>query len=287
MSSVVAIHAAALTSAVIFPISLLGIRSAPSISPLLPSSHLPDSLLDRIGQSWFRLPTLVRFFVSGNLGNGCFFLMERWIHNHLCQIPRLHPFVEEYKDSISFFIGYILQIITQHLLHAILVYGVATINTRKKYWKTLLGQSWAYLFAMFGSTFLNLLFLKMGMDKTVAFFTTMLLFACINYVVIGWIVRRATESSLSSSSSTRLDSVTKRPLAIRQSMMKRKTRSKKGGAIFGDKMMRGGCAHPGWTNVDVPSVRSSRFIHDMVLATGTPVYISATEDSSCNFSQER
>ena len=157
MSSVVAIHAAALTSAVIFPISLLGIRSAPSISPLLPSSHLPDSLLDRIGQSWFRLPTLVRFFVSGNLGNGCFFLMERWIHNHLCQIPRLHPFVEEYKDSISFFIGYILQIITQHLLHAILVYGVATINTRKKYWKTLLGQSWAYLFAMFGSTFLNLL----------------------------------------------------------------------------------------------------------------------------------
>jgi len=109
--------------------------------------------------------------------------------------PRSLPsFVQSYKDSVSFFVAYMMQIVTQHLLHAFLVYGLETINTREKYIKTLAGQFSAYGFALIGSTILNLVLLRMGVEKTVAFFGTMLIFSLLNYFLIGWIVRRAVSS---------------------------------------------------------------------------------------------
>ena len=144
---------------------------------------------------WFQISSLVRFCVSGNLGNLCFYFIERLVYYQLCQMNSLPSWVEEYKDSVSFAIGYLLQIVTQHLLHAFLVYGLDTINTREKYMRTLLGQAYVYSFALVGSTVLNLFLLRTGLEKTKAFFATMVLFAIINYFLIEWVVKRVTTTS--------------------------------------------------------------------------------------------
>lgn len=143
-----------------------------------------------LNKLWYDVPEPIRFFVSGNLGNICFFGIERIVHAIICKISSRPPFVEEHKDSISFFLGYILQIVTQHLLHAWLVYGLSTIDTRQKYLSTLIGQSWAYFVALVGSTILNTWLRRSGMPKDLAFVTTLVVFACINYFVIGWIVHK-------------------------------------------------------------------------------------------------
>ena len=113
------------------------------------------------------------------------------VHRYLLSIPSPPAFVSEHQETISFFVGYTLQIATQHLLHAIMVYGLHTINTREKYFKTLVGQYGAYLTAMVGSTILNTWLRNQGMGKDKAFVATMFLFSIINYFVIGWIVRQA------------------------------------------------------------------------------------------------
>ena len=153
------------------------------------------SLIQELYNQWYQLSEISRFFVSGNIGNVCFYFIENFINNQLCNASSLPPFVKEYKDTVSFFVGYILQIVSQHSLNAFLVYGLETINTREKYIKTLLGQYSAYGLSLCGSTLLNLLLLRCGMEKTIAFFTTMAVFACANYFVIGWIVRLAAEKS--------------------------------------------------------------------------------------------
>ena len=158
-------------------------------------SSLPSALLATISKRWFRLSSLFRFFVSGNLGNICFFLIERAIFSQLSQLTSVPEFVNKYMETVSFFIGYLLQIVTQHFIHALLVYGLETIDTREKYFKTLLGQFYAYGISLFGSTSLNLLLIQYGIDKTIAFFSTMVIFACINYYFIGWLVKRAVISS--------------------------------------------------------------------------------------------
>ena len=153
--------------------------------------------LKQLNQWWYQAPEIARFFVSGNLGNMCFFAIERAVYKGISNnINQLPPFVNDNKDSISFFLGYILQMGSQHLLHAWLVYGLHTINTREKYIKTLVGQSSAYFTAMIGSTFLNtFLRQRLGVPKNYALFGTLYLFAIINYFVVGWIVHRAVEKS--------------------------------------------------------------------------------------------
>jgi hypothetical protein len=147
--------------------------------------------LEYRNQLWYSLPELFRFFVSGNLGNMCFFLIERGLYTFIERIPSPPTFLMEHHDSASFIVGYILQIVTQHLLHAWLVYGLNTINSRDKYLRTLGGQASAYFTALIGSTVLNIFLRKRGMSKNTAFVTTLYLFACINYFVIGWITRRS------------------------------------------------------------------------------------------------
>lgn len=144
---------------------------------------------------WFELSSPVRFCVSGNFGNLCFYFIERLVYHQLCQIPSLPNWIEDFKDSVSFAIGYLLQIVTQHLLHAFLVYGLDTINTKEKYLKTLLGQTYVYSFALVGSTILNLFLLRAGIEKTKAFFLTMIIFAVFNYFLIELVVQRAISSS--------------------------------------------------------------------------------------------
>lgn len=145
---------------------------------------------------WFQTTTEpFRFFVSGSLGTAIFYILEGMLHTYLSTMSLPPPFVTEHTDSISFFAGYILQIVAQHLLHAAVVYGLETINTRRKYLKTLVGQYGAYFTAMIGSTILNTWLRKKGMEKNKAFVSTLFLFAIINYFVIGWIVRQATDTA--------------------------------------------------------------------------------------------
>jgi hypothetical protein len=98
--------------------------------------------------------------------------------------------------ATSFGVAYLLQIVTTHLLFAVLVYGLNTINTPEKYFKTLWGQFRVYFVSLIGSTALNsYLIHRHGVDRTMAFFGTMTVSACINYVLISWIVKRAVQSA--------------------------------------------------------------------------------------------
>jgi hypothetical protein len=123
-----------------------------------------DHFLGTLSRLWFQLSEIARFFVSGNIGNMFFYMLEKAINQQLCNASSLPEFVEEYKDTVSFFFGYLLQIVVQHSLNACLVYGLDTISTREKYFKTLLGQYSAYGCSLIGSTLLNLLLLCDWMD---------------------------------------------------------------------------------------------------------------------------
>jgi hypothetical protein len=165
------------------------------------------NFLALIYQQWHRLPTVVRFFAAGNLGNAGFFYLERQIYRiiSLCPVEMVPPFVLEYQDGVSFFVGYLVQIVSTHLLLAVLVYGIDTIDSVEKYYKTLSGQFYAYAFSLLGSTILSTYLLQTGMERTTAFFGTMITFACVNYFLIGWIVRRAVASALSHSKEEKTD----------------------------------------------------------------------------------
>ena len=150
-----------------------------------------ETRLARVYESWFNVSRPVRFFVSGNFGNVAFFLIERCLYQILTSQQNLPTLIEEYKETVSFFWGYTLQIVVQHMLHAFWGYGMDTISTREKYLRTLVSQFYAYGFALVGSTTLNLFLIRSGLDKTVSFFATMMIFACINYFLVGFLVQRS------------------------------------------------------------------------------------------------
>jgi hypothetical protein len=161
-----------------------------AIPPPLP----PKRVLADLYKKWFLISSLIRFSVSGNLGVICFYVIERFIYHQLCQISSLPVIIEEYKDSVSYFVGYLIQIVSQHLLNALLVYGLDTIDTREKYIKTLLAQFSVYGFSLVGSTILNLFLLSSGMERNTAFFSTMIAFAVVNYFLIQYVVHKTTTS---------------------------------------------------------------------------------------------
>jgi hypothetical protein len=175
-----------------------------SNSPLLlpkkqsPSPPPRPNIFVMLYHLWFRLPQIFRFFVAGNLGNIGFFYTEQLLFDYLSTNPHgmfSLEFLDNYLAGVSFFTAYSLQIVTTHLLFALLVYGLSTVDTPEKYLKTLSGQFRVYFISLVGSTILNTHLIGRGVDKTVAFFGTMAVFACINYVLISWIVRRAVASS--------------------------------------------------------------------------------------------
>jgi hypothetical protein len=104
-------------------------------------------------------------------------------------------FLDTYQAGLSFFSAYLLQIVSTHLLFAMLVYGVHTVDTPEKYFKTLWGQFRIYAASLVGSTILNTYLIGTGVDKTVSFFATMIVFACFNYFLVCWAVDRALEST--------------------------------------------------------------------------------------------
>jgi hypothetical protein len=181
-----------------------------AIPPPSPSRRVLADLYKK----WFLIGSLIRFSVSGNIGVLFFYIIERFIYHQLCQISSLPVIIEEYKDSVSYFSGYLLQIVSQHLLNAFLVYGLDTIDTKEKYIKTLVGQFSVYGLSLVGSTILNLFLLSSGMERNTAFFSTMIVFAVVNYFLIQWVVHKtaASVSEKGISSSTKKGYKTSAPL---------------------------------------------------------------------------
>ena len=107
----------------------------------------------------------------------------------------LTEFLQTYKDSVSFFTAYVVQIVTGHLLYAILVYGLHMIDTRHKYWQTLWGQFQIYGLGLFGATAMQSYLLSLQFDKTTAFVITTASFAGINYLLVSWVVQRVTTAN--------------------------------------------------------------------------------------------
>ena len=135
---------------------------------------------------WYHtsVPSLVRYMVSGNLGNVCLIVLESMLRFHL-PIPK--PLA-----SFSFLLAYILHIPLQHYLHALLVYGMETINTTKKYRKTLLGLYSTLALSGVGTTLLHsylqsLSFLR-HIPKSTQLLGTLYAFAVVNYLALTYLV---------------------------------------------------------------------------------------------------
>jgi hypothetical protein len=99
----------------------------------------PPSPQEATYDAFMKLNEPLRFFISGNIGNVIFFYTERLTFYLLNKMDGLPSAIKEYIDSVSFFIAYLVQVVPQHWLHAFLVYGLDTIDTRQKYFTTLFG----------------------------------------------------------------------------------------------------------------------------------------------------
>jgi len=97
---------------------------------------------------------------------------------------KLPKFFQTHKESVSFSVAYLGQIVIQHYLHAVLVFGRNTINTREKYLKTL-GTTYATLSGILvGSTICNAILLKSGVPKRIAFWATLYGFGLISFLIL-------------------------------------------------------------------------------------------------------
>lgn len=86
------------------------------------------------------VPEGIRFITAAALGNILFYsidhtLYQRFLVPFSSNFPRV---VQRNKESVSFFVSYLLQIVFQHSLNALFVYGYDTIASREKYLKTLI-----------------------------------------------------------------------------------------------------------------------------------------------------
>lgn len=186
--------AGSLSSACVDPSTCLWVPPCRSIRgggvKALPVPISSPTIYARIGSFWYAIPRPLRYFVSGNLGNICFFVLDKLVSTYL-ENQALPSSMDDYKDSISFFSAYLLHIVAQHYLHALLVYGLSSINSRSKYWKTLRGTYSALITSAIGSTVLNSLLLRQGFSKNISFVGTLWVFACVNYFWISSVVRSA------------------------------------------------------------------------------------------------
>lgn len=92
------------------------------------------------------------------------------------------------RESISFFVSYLVQILAQHLLNALFVYGLHSISTRDKYISSLLVTYSSYSITLIGSTICNISLLRKGVSKNVAFWGTVFGFGIFNFFVLKYLI---------------------------------------------------------------------------------------------------
>lgn len=189
-------------------------RSSSCISIGSSNNHQnSQGIITTISTFWFSIPSIVRYLISGNIGNIAVYLCEQGIYHFVLhggddgRLPLLllPPHLLPHRDTISFFIGYLMAVPVQHISHALLVYGISTINTRDKYITTLIGMYSAMITSCIGSTLLNAALLKYTkIPKVGAFLITVFAFAFLNFFVIGWIVNNSNNTNKNNQISTTL-----------------------------------------------------------------------------------
>jgi len=155
---------------------------------------------------WFDVPELARFMTSAGIGNILFFYIDIVLYDLVIYPLSLHLNNLRYdskgmakflpskfmfhknKESISFFVSYLIQIVFQHVLNAFLVHGLETVSTREKYLSTLGYTYSSYFVSLIGSTICNILLLRQGIPKNFAFWGTVLCFGMFNFVMLKHLV---------------------------------------------------------------------------------------------------
>jgi len=160
------------------------IASLPSTSSQLALSNVYPNL-------WFnQVPEVVRFITASSLGNVAFFKIDQALYN-LIILPfakDMPKFLQKNKESVSFFLAYLMQVGLQHFLNAFFVYGLQTIETRDKYLDTLGLTYSSYSFSLIGSTIGNAVLMQRGIPKNVAFWSTILGFGVVNFFLLRYLI---------------------------------------------------------------------------------------------------
>jgi len=179
-------------------------HKAPPPSSGLSLASLPISEL--YPKLWFKaIPEPARFMTAAGIGNIIFFYIDVMLYDlviHplsisnydkntqnkvLKMVYSLLPsqkFLQRNKETLSFFISYLIQILAQHVLNAFFVYGWETISTKDRYIATLIVTYSSYFISLVGSTICNLFLLRRGMSKNIAFWGTVFGFGTLNFLVL-------------------------------------------------------------------------------------------------------
>lgn len=88
-----------------------------------------------------------------------------------------------------------VDIIVQHFLNALLVFGLDTIATRQMYLSSLTAAYTAYFGTLCGSTVLQAYLLRLGVSKSIAFWSTIALGSVVNYLVLTALAARSEAAS--------------------------------------------------------------------------------------------
>lgn len=161
---------------------------------------------------WFnKVPEPVRFVTSAGLGNIIFFYIDIIMYDLVIYPLSIRDFskdidnigwkalhsllphqkmIQKNKESISFFISYLIQIIAQHFLNAFFVYGLDSISTKEKYLSSLTVTYSSYFISLVGSTICNLALSRRGMSKNVAFWGTIFGFGLLNFFLLKILIGR-------------------------------------------------------------------------------------------------
>jgi len=184
-----------------------------------------------MSQIWFdRVPPILRFGISGTLGNFIFFAIDRTFYSLvMSKIPEIASsgsitdvglmqdaetgigtespnffseavmaFLYNYRISISFAVAYLIQIFFQHVINAALVFGWSTINSRKKYAKGLAACYTAYATTCVGTTLLNAFLIKLDVPRGIAFWGTLYGFGVVNFFLLRQLMKSDSDDSTGS-----------------------------------------------------------------------------------------
>lgn len=139
----------------------------------------------------------IRFAASGLIGNAIFFGLDVSFLPVIKLASQRQCFLKASKaissnaESISFFLAYLVDILVQHFLNALLVFGLDTIKTRELYLSSLATAYTAYFGTLCGSTILQAHLLRLGLQKSVAFWSTIALGSIVNYLVLTTLAARS------------------------------------------------------------------------------------------------
>ena len=148
-------------------------------------------LVAAVTKTWCSFPQIIRFGISGTLGNVVFFYMNNSFYNRVMlgkyseSFPKI---VNKNAESVSFFICYLGQIVVQHIMNAALVFGLDSI--RGNYLKSLIACYSTYATTLVASTFFNAFLIDLGLSKNIAFWVTLYGFGVINFFLLSLSQRR-------------------------------------------------------------------------------------------------